>query len=222
MIRAKTIASIVLGTTLLSKSTSFNLNLIAVTRDSKRQRRVTYGRFKTRFIPGAYSGRTLSTTLCTTAAPVDVLSSADIVNGTLIALVLAFTASFLQGRRKQNDFVLWEPAVGNATESKIGNKTKVFDGDAWTEAGRPENYVLYNSRLWQRQPRGSQDQKTPSIPSSSFPVERAWVIVGLLALFVPIFSIEFFFAFSRQVFCGSSPMDQPDWASYLCSPAAIE
>ena len=48
--------------------------------------------------------------------------------------------------------------------------------------------------------------------------EKKWVLVALLVLFVPIFSVEFFFALSRQFMCQGNLMNQSEWAQVLCSP----
>jgi len=108
-------------------------------------------------------------------------------------------------------------------------KPVVFDGTKWKEMSRPENYILYSTRVKRRLPltpnnpvgrdmdlastlRSSlssltNDSSTTTTDSGgSAPkkkkLEQKWVIIGLLVLFVPIFSIEFFFALSRQFICG--------------------
>jgi hypothetical protein len=152
--------------------------------------------------------------------PVDVIGTSDIVSGSVIAIVLAFTASFLQGRRNSNDFVLAPSQFsnGNTTLSStvgendsVSSDDLVFDADSWKEISRPESYVLYNNKLRERESKASSE--------SPFKSERVWVFVALLALFVPIFSVEFFFALSRQFLCGGDPMNQSDWSEFLCSPA---
>ncbi len=160
-----------------------------------------------------------STLLCDSSAPVDVLGASDIINGTLIALVLAFTASFLQGRRNRDDFRLPEIAIQNTTSSAIDgdddgslqSDTTTFDAESWKEISQPESYVFFKQKLRERESKASS--------GSSFGSERKWVLFALLALFVPIFSIEFFFALSRQVICGGDPMNQSDLSEFLCSPA---
>jgi hypothetical protein len=146
---------------------------------------------------------------------VDVLSTEDIVVGAVLAVALALTASFLQGRRSQNDFVLWEKnSAEDLTDTKSSEENVVFDAEAWKEMSNPDNYILYNRKLNERE----KNRKS----SQPFRLEKAWVIIALLTVFVPIFSIEFFFALSRQVVCGGNPMDQVDWAEYLCSPAILD
>ena len=61
-----------------------------------------------------FSADSLSTPSTTSASAsaatvtTDVMGTEDIVIGIILALALSFTASFLQGRRTQTDFVLWE------------------------------------------------------------------------------------------------------------------
>lgn len=162
----------------------------------------------------AFSGRQFVTSLHETSSPVDVIGSSDIFYGTLIALVLAFTASFLQGRRNRDDFAPSELSDMDMRSSSIdvdddsfSKDTIIFDADSWKEMSSPESYVFYNKKLKQRESK-----------SSTFKSENALVLFALLALFVPIFSVEFFFALSRQVICGSDPMNQSDLSVFLCSP----
>ena len=144
------------------------------------------------------------------SASIDVLSTEDILVGIVIALFLAFTASFLQARRVQSDFVLWDKAEsGNISTTDTG---RIFGADSWMEMSRPDNYVLYNQKVRRENRKKAGDDV--------FLVEPSWVLLGLMALFIPIFSIEFFFTMSRQLICESgSPLVQPDLAGLLCSPA---
>mmetsp|Transcript_8929 Transcript_8929/g.21252 ORF Transcript_8929/g.21252 Transcript_8929/m.21252 type:complete len:268 (-) Transcript_8929:209-1012(-) len=195
-----------------------------------------------------------------------VFSTEDIVVGMILGVLLASMTSFLQGRRSQNDFVLWnneEPedgkpsssssssttttssvsstdellelefAASNSTtlpetlidddmsiqQQESSSRSTVFDGDDWKEMSRPENYVFYNRNLKEKK------QKKKKIESPEGSAEQTdqqkWVVVALLALFVPIFSVEFFFALSRQVLCGGGDdglLSSLDAAQYLCSP----
>jgi len=148
----------------------------------------------------------------TPAAPVDVLTSEDIFVGSVLAFALAFVASFLQGSRSRNDFVLWEQPATEMDDPDRSNstKTRTFDAEAWNEISRPDNYVFYN--------RGA-TKPARRKEGKGLGVKKTWVLVALLALFVPIFSVEFFFALSRQVLCDAGdPLSRPDWAEYLCSP----
>jgi hypothetical protein len=143
------------------------------------------------------------------SSPTDVLSTEDIVVGAVLAVVLAFCGSFLQGRRAQNDFVLWEKAPKEMDSSNVTQTDRVvFDADSWKEMSRPDNYMLYNKNKLE-------EKKSAS---DSFRVEQAWVVIALLALFVPLFSVEFFFGLSRQFICGGDPLSQSDLAFELCSP----
>ena len=158
-----------------------------------------------------------STILYSVTEPVDVLTTSDLFYGTIIAFLLAFTASFLQGRRNQDDFDLGEFGVNeldkDGIRESLSNETIVFD--SWKEISRPDNYIFYKRR--------SQGKELQDIPGSpSFQIERAWVVLALLALFIPIFSVEFFFALSRQIICGGDLMNQSDWAELLCSPAVLD
>ena len=175
--------------------------------------------------------------ISSSSVPIDgVLTSEDIVIGVLLGLCLAFLAAFLQGQGSQNDIVLWknkdqenkDPIAdsGNADGENIVDKGEadaiVFDGDSWREISRPENYVFYNQKI--KQARSDNNNKKNGASSTSERSEKAWVLVALLVLFVPIFSIEFFFALSRQVLCGGSSFEMmaapssSQWANYLCSP----
>ena len=118
---------------------------------------------------------------------------------------------------------------GDSAESGI-SAPKVFNADNWKEMSREENYVLYNTRVRAvrdsgRERKADRDAVTtngdaegnieiaPGVRS-----EKKWVFVALLVLFVPIFSVEFFFALSRQFMCGGDPLNQSEWAQILCSP----
>lgn len=147
---------------------------------------------------------------------IDVLTGEDLFVGTVMALALACTVSFLQSRRSQNDFILWEKnSAENPSAARNISDSRVFGAEAWKEIARPENYVFYNRKIKNV---GKSKSTNGGVLWPS--VEQTWVLVALLALFVPIFSVEFFFALSRQVVCeGRNPISTPDWAVYLCSPA---
>jgi hypothetical protein len=158
----------------------------------------------------------------------DVLNNEDLLIGTFLAFGLAGLASFLQGQRSQNDFVLWEKRDQNnqqgdlLIENEASNATKVdgvplamdpnvFDADSWKEMSRPDNYIFYQNKIKKKQDRSLSDKLSRA-------VEQPWVLLAMIALFLPIFSVEFFFALSRQVLCGGDPMTQTDFAQHLCSP----
>ena len=135
-----------------------------------------------------------------------VMSSGDIVIGVLIALSLVRLSSSLQNRslasKADLDATLEEQAVD------------VFKADAWKDISRPENYVLYNTRV-----RNKLKNSKLSLPIGTvFTSEKKVVAIALLLLFVPIFSFEFFLALSRQIVCGDSPLSLAGWALELCSP----
>ena len=180
----------------------------------------------------------------------NVFSQDDLVVGTIIAVVLSITISFLQSLRSQKDFVLWtnhqklsEDTDTDGTVVDDTENTNVFDADSWKEMSRPENYVLYNTRLRRKKIMTVDDERTmqdrtrqeneqknmSSLSTKDQPhisaggtigkTERRVVLFALLLLFVPIFSVEFFFALSRQLLCDiGDPLQQSDWAVKLCSP----
>ena len=183
-----------------------------------------------------------------------VLSTSDIVVGTILAFALAFGWSFLNGQSSSSNFISWRSQLdddGANTSGESGttirpdaeerngfdadcdninrdiSDPKVFNADDWKEMSRKENYVLYNTRV--REGVGERkadrdvmttkgDTKGEVTMASGVRSEKKWVLVALLVLFVPIFSVEFFFALSRQFMCGGDAMNQPEWAQILCSP----
>ena len=96
----------------------------------------------------------------------DVLGTSDIVIGAIIAVMLAFLASFLQGRRNQNDFVLGEIKEEewlSSTNSTCTNDEEgrvVFDGKSWREVSDPENYILYKGKLRERDRKRKEAKQT--------------------------------------------------------------
>eukprot|EP00978_Attheya_sp_CCMP212_P026275 scaffold86070_cov43-Attheya_sp.AAC.3 len=162
-----------------------------------------------------------------------VLSDQDVGFGTVIALALAFLFSYLQGNGSSwSNAVLWvDPKTKMKTDGQLetykdneeeylnyggsadNNSTTVFDGDSWKEMSRPENYVLYNTRVRQRQqaPQKSSSSSDPKVSPSAAP----W---ALLLLFVPIFSVEFFFALSRQFMCDPNNVAISELSKQLCAP----
>lgn len=164
----------------------------------------------------------------------DVLSTQDIVVGTFMAFVLAFGYSYLNGQSSSSNFVSWgsvskdvndkskpHHVEGDSLEeggSPSEGVDKVFDATSWKEISRPENYVLYQNRI--------RDGKKSSVPNAHQNIservderkEKKFVFIGLLILFVPIFSAEFFLALSRQFMCSGNPFTQAEWARQLCLP----
>jgi len=199
----------------------------------------------------------------------DVLSNQDLMDGTIIAVALAFLFSFLQGRspsssnvklwpedRKENDYKLMNNFSDEKSMIKTSDKqnesdtniecngdinaekvSMVFDGDEWRDISKPANYLLYTSKLRNKEQRLKDMQKSRSPTNAAFRKESRLVFFALLALFVPIFSLEFFFALSRQFLCGDFVTEVSDsmwltdsdralsslnglspWAQELCSP----
>ena len=166
----------------------------------------------------------------------NVLPDQELLGGLVVALLLAWLGVYLQSSRNQNDFVLsrssalspLDPSLstnnitsvrGDETfnesfsEPTSANETVVPDTnsseppflfDDWKEMSRPDNYVWYNQRL----------RKGTNKSDGSSNWENPLVLVGLLALFVPIFSFEFFLTVSRQILC-SGLLDQ---SARLCAP----
>lgn len=90
---------------------------------------------------------------------IDVMTTEDIVIGTIIAVTLSLFVSFLQSRRNQNDIVLWylgedldkNDTINKNNEEGDNKKNKiVFGEESWKEMSRPENYVLYNTKIRNR------------------------------------------------------------------------
>jgi len=174
----------------------------------------------------------------------DVLSSQDLTDGIVIAFILAFLFTFLQGWSPSSFNVkLWPEDnrdSSNTPSDTIETKNAssvVFDGDKWKDVSKPENYVLYTSKLRNKQRQQEQIRKSSSTKNTTLRKENKLVFFALLLLFVPLFSAEFFFALSRQFLCGnfvtevsdsmwltdseralSSLNDISPWARELCSP----
>ena len=167
-------------------------------------------------MPGTFDGQHF---LENSSITNDVLSTQDIVNGAIIAFVLAFGYSFLNGQSSSSSFVSWpsESKKRNdiisidktAEEFAGGGDDRTFNADDWKEMSREENYVLYKTKIRQRSIANAPNRKIDRI-------ENKLVLVALSALFVPIFSVEFFFALSRQFMCEMGMGG--DIVQKLCSP----
>ena len=148
----------------------------------------------------------------------DILSTQDIVVGAILALLLAFGWSYLNGQSSSTSFVSWPSKNGDDTLSEdittsIEDSDNENTFDAWKEISREENYVLYNTKI-----RQSIDEKKPTQQLDDVKrTENKAVLIALLVLFIPIFSIEFFFALSRQFVCQWGLGGQ-DIVTKLCSP----
>lgn len=154
----------------------------------------------------------------------DALSTEDIVVGTILAFILAFTYSYLNGQSSSTSFVSWgnqikknEDSFDESTET-AGDDERVFDAKNWKDISREENYVLYNTRVKSSlQKLNTKQQNSNNVNVDK--TENKLVLVALLALFVPIFSVEFFFALSRQFLCEvGDPSDRVEFVQKLCSP----
>jgi len=152
----------------------------------------------------------------------DALSTEDIVVGTILAFILAFSYSYLNGQSSSTSFVSWGNQIQKENESLEAETTdddeRVFDANNWKDISREENYVLYNTRVKSSlQKLNTKQQKSNNVNVDK--TENKLVLVALLALFVPIFSVEFFFALSRQFLCEvGDPSDRIEFVQKLCSP----
>lgn len=148
-----------------------------------------------------------SSATCHTQSQVDgILSSEDVIIGVLIALSLVLIYSYLQNR----SLTVNDDLVDNSGQQAV----EVFRADAWKEISKPENYVLYNTRVRNN----LENSKLLPTNGTAFRSEKKVVAITLLLLFVPIFSFEFFLALSRQIVCGDGPFSLAGWAVELCSP----
>ena len=150
----------------------------------------------------------------------DVLSTEDILIGVVLSFALAFLWSYLEGKRSNSDIILrkndsnederdWK-FLRTDDNTSISNSTKTFNGNDWKQISREENYVYFNTKVRKQLLRQNPAPKT-------LKREQTWVLVALLVLFIPVFSVEFFLALSRGVLCGAS---FSDWslAQELCAP----
>jgi len=190
----------------------------------------------------------------TTMSPVsvdDVLSTQDIIVGTILAFILAFGYSYLNGQSSSTSFVSWGNQVvkdehennvemQNGTESEEGIMSKmddrIFNENDWKEISREENYILYNTRIRKKissRKRKNEDvgneevaasqpdknDRKSGVENSTSNKENKVVVLALMALFLPIFTVEIFFALSRQILCEmGGGMDHGGLAQKLCSP----
>lgn len=164
----------------------------------------------------------------------DVLSTQDIAIGTILAFVLAFGYSFLNGQSSSSSFISWPAQTTRIINNDLSendslsdiplipetdNDNKVFDEENWKEISREENYILYNTKI--REKTNAAKKNSESIPrlQNVNKKENKLVLVALLVLFVPIFSVEFFFALSRQFMCEMGMGG--DFVEKLCSPIRV-
>ena len=172
----------------------------------------------------SHSSSILAHSPTSTDVVADALSTQDIIVGSIIAVILAFGYSYLNGQSSSSNFVSWSSQTKLLAEVETTTTTKtitqtdddnVFDANEWKDISREENYVLYNTRIKS----SLQQQRQSNNPKLQRKTENKWVLVALLALFVPIFSVEFFFALSRQFLCEiGDPSDRIEVVQKLCSP----
>ena len=185
----------------------------------------------------------------------DVLSTNDLITGILMAFALAFLTSFLQSQTPSSFNALLWPRERNADVSsnkisipkhesenndeevlKNEGEQIVFSAENWKEMSRPENYIMYNNRVKPDNLPDTNPTRLDDTVSTSgddgfkrkidHGRENKLVLLALLILFVPIFSIEFFFALSRQFVCGdylstnvgNVNVSASPWADTFCSP----
>ena len=147
-----------------------------------------------------------------TVTPADVLSTQDIAMGTILAFILSFGYSYLNGQSSTSNFISWAPNNNNNKDDQTlvdSDCDKTFNADSWKEISRKENYVLYSTRIRRQSNLGRREKK-----------ENKSILLALLVLFVPIFSIEFFFALSRQFVCEMG-LGGTEFVHKLCSPINI-
>lgn len=186
----------------------------------------------------------------------EVLSNRDILDGTLLAIILALLFAFLQGRLSSSNIKLWPEntstykmmsiseetiespddnlSTQEGIQDEIGEGNNVFDADDWMDISKPENYVMYGTKLKKNRYVFLEEDRQKISKTKK---ENKVVLVSLLILFLPIFSAEFFFALSRQFICGDFVTKVDDnlwlsdpekaiallnglspWARELCSP----
>jgi hypothetical protein len=197
--------------------------------------------------PSSSHGRLKLPSLAISSDAADnILSNQDLIDGSLIAVILAFGFSYLNGRTPSSSNVkLWpneddservgtdltnpEVLYGMKSNSTDTARISVFDANDWKEAGKAENYVLYTNKIRKNQQR-KVGNTNASLPDDSEVLQKKnrLAFFALLVLFVPIFSVEFFFALSRQFVCGDflTQVDDTLWSSEgistlakeLCSP----
>lgn len=183
------------------KALTFTNSLRVSKRVNRRHDKLSRLKFFEAPCPSIFSVRPLMV-LSDASYPVEILSSEDIIIGSVLALALAFLWSFLVGRQSNGDVVLWREDPTESMDGRllsrsttISNSTTTFAESDWKEMSREENYVLYNTKV-RKQLLGQLQQ--PKFLKE----EKKWVIVALIILFVPIFSFEIFLALSRGILCG--------------------
>ncbi|KAL7571825.1 hypothetical protein ACA910_002908 [Epithemia clementina (nom. ined.)] len=109
----------------------------------------------------------------------------------------------------QNQTTMATRIATSAAETTTNNML-LFDD--WKEMSRPDNYIWYKIKDNNRMREKNNPSSGSTIGSNN--LENRWVVVGLLAFFVPIFFFEFFLTASRQILCSGIPFW--DQAQSLC------
>jgi len=177
---------------------------------------------------------------------IEILSNQDLIFGTILAFSIAFLFSFLQGSAPSSfNLVLWrdedreKKSTQLVDELNTSEDGRLFNGEEWREISRPENYAKYmtNNLDSTNNSKSKDDDHDTKSRVSKGEKENKLALIALLILFVPIFSVEFFFALSRQFICGDYVTNVDDamwiidskkataastgsspWATQLCSP----
>ena len=134
------------------------------------------------------------------------LTSNDVATGATVVTLVLFT-SFLRRQVRANS----DEADANAHDAQGG---VVFGAEDWKEISKPDNYVMFNTKVRQK----IEESSSSRGKKRNFPKEKKVVAMALLILFAPIFSFELFLALSRQIVCGGTSFAEQSWAIQLCSP----
>ena len=174
------------------------------------------------------------------SSDVDVLSTQDIIVGTILAFILAFGYSYLNGQSSSTNFVLWGSQSSQITPLSnstgvVSSSSTVFNETNWKEISKTENYILYNTRIRDMQALSTSktkmvanrsDNSSDITNNNNSSRQNKVVFVALLALFLPIFCIEIFFALSRKFICEGGLFDGgfqgANIAERFCSPISLE
>lgn len=176
----------------------------------------------------------------------EIIINEDRLNGIVVAISLLFSIFRIVQEKsstvKSNGPLQRLDASKTMLESDVSatpTDKVIFDANDWIEMSKPENYIPYSNKL--RQTRQSRLESAAESKTQIYRKEKRIVVFLLMALFIPIFSIELFFALSRQFMCGnyltqiddamwltdfdralSSLNAASPWAAYMCSPHYLD